>query len=97
MGSVAKVQEWGLPNFRARARRHPNANNGDAGRAQSVPCPSRRRRIVRSRTVRRLEKYDGTDVILEQGAVGGAGAQCPRAGVKTVFDILRAAGAIFFV
>ena len=35
-------------------------------------------------------------MILEQGAVGGAGAQCPRAGVKTVFDILRAAGAIFY-
>jgi len=34
---------------------------------------------VRSRTVRRLEKYDDTDVILEQDAVDGAGAQCPRA------------------
>ncbi len=80
MGSAAKVQEWVLlPNFRARAGRHLNANGGDTGRAQSIPCPLRRRRTVRSRTVRRLEKYDDTDVILEQDAVDGAGAQCPRA------------------
>ena len=42
---------------------------------------------MRSRAVRGLDKYDGTDVILEQGAVDGAGAQCPcgqRAGGRVV-------------